>query len=79
LVAKKITQDINQHFSGGYKLHWDDTLDHWLVDFDIIQISKHPMGYTSWSEVPMKQRKLCYRSYNEKDPLANWNINQERY
>jgi hypothetical protein len=36
LVAKKITQDINQHFSGGYNLHWKDTLNHWLLDFDII-------------------------------------------
>jgi hypothetical protein len=28
LVAKKITQDINQHFSGGCNLHWKDTLNH---------------------------------------------------
>ncbi len=47
LVAKKITQDINQNFFGGYNLHQKDTLNHWLVDFDIIQILKHPIGYTS--------------------------------
>ncbi len=79
LVAKKITQDMNQHFSGGYNLHWKDTLNHWLVDFDIIQILKHPMGYTSWSEVPMTQQELCYRSYNRKDLLPNWKIDQKKY
>ncbi len=25
-VAKKITQDINEHFSGGYNIVWNDTL-----------------------------------------------------
>jgi hypothetical protein len=79
LVAKKITQNINQHFSGGYNLHWKDTLNHWLVDFNIIHILKHPMGYKSWSEVPMKERELCNRSHNGKDPLPDWNINQEKY
>jgi hypothetical protein len=36
LVAEKITQDINQQFSGGYNIIWNDTLNHFLVDFDII-------------------------------------------
>jgi hypothetical protein len=79
LVAKEITQDIKQHFYGGYNLHWRDTLNHWLMDFDIIRILKHPMGYTSLSEVPMKQRELCYRSFNGKDPLPDWKIDQEKY
>jgi hypothetical protein len=35
-IAEKITQDIDQHFSGVYNLFWIDTLNHWLVDFDII-------------------------------------------
>ncbi len=38
LVVEKITQGINQHFSGGYNLHWKDTLSHWMVNFDIICI-----------------------------------------
>jgi hypothetical protein len=36
LVAEKITQDINQHLSGGYNIIWNDTLNHFLMDFDII-------------------------------------------
>jgi hypothetical protein len=35
-VAKKITQDINQHFSGGCNIIWNDTLNHFLVGADII-------------------------------------------
>jgi hypothetical protein len=40
LVAEKINQDINQHFSGGYNIIWNDTLNHSLVDFNIICILK---------------------------------------
>ncbi len=36
LVPEKITQDINQHFSGGYNTLWNDTLNHFLVGFNII-------------------------------------------
>ncbi len=35
-VAQKITQDINEHFSGGYNKIWNDTLNHFLVNLDII-------------------------------------------
>jgi hypothetical protein len=79
LVAEKITQDINQHFSGGYNIIWNDTFNQFLVDFDIIQILKNHIGYNSWSDVPMDQRELCYRSYNKKDTPPNCNIEQESY
>ena len=36
LVAEEITQDINQHFSGGYNIIWNDTLNQFLVIFDIV-------------------------------------------
>jgi len=35
-VAEKITQDIHEHFCGGYNIIWNDTLNHFLVDYDII-------------------------------------------
>jgi hypothetical protein len=47
LVAEKITQDINQHFSGGYNIIWNKTLNHFLVNFDIICILKNHIGYNS--------------------------------
>jgi hypothetical protein len=79
LVAEKITQDLNQHFSGGYNIIWNDTLNHFLVDFDINRILKNHIGYNCWSDVPMEQSNLCYRGYNKNDTLPNWNIEQEGY
>ncbi len=55
-VAEKITQDINEHFSGGYNIIWNDTLNLFLVNFDLIRILKNHIGYNSWSDVPMEQR-----------------------
>jgi hypothetical protein len=71
LVAEKITQDINEHFSGGYNIIWNDTPNHFLVDFDIICILKNHIGYNSLSDVPMDQRERCYRGYNQKNILPD--------
>ncbi len=38
LAAEKITCVINKHFSGGPNIIWNDRLNHWLVDYDIIRI-----------------------------------------
>ena len=78
-VAQMITLDINEHFSGGYNITWNDTLNHFLLNFAIIQILKNQIGYNSWSDIPMDQRELCYRGYNQKDDLPNWNNEQEGY
>jgi hypothetical protein len=32
LVAKDLTNDIDKHFRAGFVLHWDDCLNHWMVD-----------------------------------------------
>jgi hypothetical protein len=34
--TQKTTQDINEHFSSRYNIIWNDTLNHFLVNFDII-------------------------------------------
>ncbi len=48
LVAKDLTDDIDKHFHAGFVLHWDDCLNHWMVDYDIICILKWYVGYSSW-------------------------------
>jgi hypothetical protein len=60
LVAKDLTDDINKHFCAGFVFHWDDRLNHWMVDYDIIRILKCYVGYSSWTDLPTKQRELCY-------------------
>jgi hypothetical protein len=64
LVAKNITDDIDKHFCAGFVLHWDDRLNHWMVDYDIIHILNCYVGYSSWTDVPTKERELCYKNYN---------------
>ncbi len=79
LFAKDITDDIDKHFRAGFVLHWDDCLNHWLVDCDIIRVLKGYVGYSSWTDVPTKQRGLCYKNYNQIVTLPECDIEQERY
>ncbi len=48
LVTEDLTDDINKHFRAGFVLHWDDYLNHWMVDYDIIRVLKWYVGYSSW-------------------------------
>ncbi len=79
LVARNLTDDIDKHFHAGFVLHWDDCLNHWMVDYDIIRILKGYVGYSSWTDVPTKQRELCYKNYNQNVTLSEWDIKQEKY
>ena len=79
LVAEDITDDIDKHFRAGFVLHWDDCLNHWMVDYDIIRVLKGYVGYSSWTDVPTKQRGLCYKNYNQNVTLPESDIEQERY
>ena len=80
LVAKDLTDDIDKHFCAGFVLHWDDCLNHWMVDYVVIPILKEYVGYSSWTtNVPTKQRELWYRNYNQNVTLPEWDIEQERY
>jgi len=35
--------------------------------------------YTSWADVPTKQRGLCYKNYDKNMTLPEWSNEQERY
>jgi hypothetical protein len=79
LVTEEVRDDIDKHFCAGFVLHWDDCLNHWIVDYIIICILKGYVGYSSWINVPTKQRELCYRNYNQNVTLPEWDIEQARY
>jgi hypothetical protein len=68
-VGEKLTEDIHKHFSGGYNLIWGDWLNQCMVDYVIICILKNYVGYSSWNDVPIKQRELCYQNYNNNSIL----------
>ncbi len=43
-----------------------------MVDYDFIRILKCYFGYSSWTDVPSKQRELCYKNYNQNMTLPEW-------
>ena len=78
-AAKKLTYDIDSHFKGGSSNHLHEKLNRFMVDYDIIRILKNYVGYSSWDDVPYNQKELCFKNYNAKMPLPNWNCDEERY
>jgi hypothetical protein len=78
-VEKKLTNDINSHFTGGYSISRQNPLNRFMVDYDIIRILKEYVGYTSWSEVLMTKRGYCFRGYNAKSVLPEWDLEEESY
>ena len=75
--ANKITDDMDKAF-GGIDVMWNDFLNHWMVDYDIIRVLKF-CGFSSWADVTTQQRELCYKDYSSKFHLPHWYIGQERY
>ena len=75
--ANKITDDMNKAF-GGIDVMWNDCLNHWMVDYDIIRVLKF-CGFSSWAELTTQQRELCFKDYSAKFNLPHWYIGQERY
>ncbi len=77
LIAEDLTDDIDKHFHAGFVFHWDDRLNRWMVDYDFIRILKCYVGYSSWTDVPTKQRELCYKNYNQNVTLPEWILNRK--
>jgi hypothetical protein len=75
-VAKKITNDMDTHFSV-FIVKWNDSLNHWMVDYNIICILKYYDGFSSWADVPKNQRSLCYKNYSANFKLLDWIIDQK--
>jgi hypothetical protein len=71
--------DMRRFASFSYNIIWNNRLNHWLMDYDIIRILRNHMGYKSWSDVPMNQRELCYKGYTKNNKLPPWDIQQESY
>jgi hypothetical protein len=77
--GKRLTNDMVSHFKGGFSNHYHERLNHFMVDYDIVRILKNYVGYSSWDDVPFNQKELCYKNYETKMPLPNWNCDEELY
>jgi len=80
-VGEMLTADIHNQFKSGYTLNWNDSLNRFMVDYDIIRVLKDNIGYKSWEEVGQDNMKKCFRDYNSDnfENLSLWGIEQERY
>jgi hypothetical protein len=78
-IGETLTEKMHKHFLCGCNLIWGDWLNLCMVDYDIICILKGYVGYSSWSDVPIKQREICYQNYNNKSIMPEWSVQQEKF
>jgi hypothetical protein len=78
-AGKKLTDDIHNEFQPGYKLTWNDSLDRYMVDYDIIRILKYYAGCSKWEGIHETDMKKCYRNFNNEFSLPRWDIQQESF
>jgi hypothetical protein len=74
-----LNKEIDKYCRRGYNLFWGDSLNRCMVDYDISYILKNYVGYTLWSNVPHKQKQLCYRTFDNKFNLPDWDIEKEKF
>ncbi len=79
VAGNRLTNEMDSHFKGGFSNHYHERLNRFMVVYDIVCILKNHVGYSSWDDVPFNQKELCYKNYNSKTPLPNWNGHEERY
>ncbi len=75
--SNRPTNDMDGHFKGGFSNHYHERLNPFMVDYHIVCILNNHVGYSSCDDVPFNQKELCYKNYNSKMPLPNWNGNEE--
>jgi hypothetical protein len=78
-VGVYLNKEIDKYCRHGYNLFWGDSLNCCMVDYDIIYVLKNCVGYTLWSNVPHKQKQLCYRTFDDKFNLPDWDIEKEKF
>lgn len=78
-VSTMLTEDIHNQFKYGYTITWNDNLNRFMVDYDIIRILKNDIGYKDWDDVGRKNMSKCYKEINNTFTQPQWDIEQERY
>lgn len=78
-VSTMLTEDIHNQFKSGYTITWNDNLNRFMVDYDIIRILKNDIGYKDWDDVGKKNMSKCYKDFNNTFTQPQWKIEQERY
>lgn len=79
-VGNTLTEDIHNQFKSGYEFKWKDSLNRYMVDYDIMKVLKDHVGYKTWEDVGMNEMKKCYRDFDSAEyTLPAWGMEQERF
>lgn len=70
-TAEKISRDIVNNFKYGITWKTNISLDHFLVDYDMMEFLTKTAGYTSWNDFTDSQKQVCYKNHPNKD-LPDW-------
>ena len=66
LAEESLTNDIDSQFLGGFIFNTNASLNHFMVDYDIIRVLKNHVGYKCWDDVPGLEKEYCYKNYTSK-------------
>ncbi len=78
-VGTSLTKDIDKFCQRDFNIIWSDSLNRCMVDYNITHILKTYVGYNHWDDVPIKQKTLCFRSFDKNFILPGWDTEQEKY
>lgn len=70
-AAKKISKDIVDNFKNGVTWKTHITLDHFFVDYDMMEFLTKTAGFTSWNDFTESEKHVCYKNYPNK-VLPDW-------
>ena len=70
-AGKMLTNDTHDHFKCGYSLKFGDSLNRFMVDYDIVRVLREYIGYSSWGDMNKKNMKKCFRDYDDQFELPD--------
>ena len=74
-----MTEELDDHFKGGYTLNQDVPLNKFMVDWGIKEFVKTYVGVNSWDDLAEEDKRKCYRDYPKKNLPDQDEIAQESY
>ena len=78
-TAHAMTDDLHDHFKDGMTFIYDNSLDKYMVDWDIKQFVEKYLGCNSWDDLSENDKQSAYKNY-PKRKLPDWsNIREESY
>ncbi len=78
-TAAAMTDDLHNHFKDGFTFSFDNTLDRFMVDYDIKQFVEKYLGANNWNGISEDDKKACFKDY-PKRRVPDWgSIREESY